>query len=257
METANKPKRKKRSYRLLTSLAIAAALAFGGLPVLATATEQDPTLDPGSSASDTSGATNQSKPSVGNSGYFWSTGGPTEGEAITEVNGFATDNYEPPIAVKIPMALYLAFGTAGYSDIIVSKPDVYKLINCGGVDIKLTDIQVTDTNSEFNINAMYRDGDKFFFDEKPVEKNIITLHYDDGTNNTYLSPDHSLKQAVRNDKFLDNEFKEFTSSLVEAGAEMPIDFGKSYCFFPHAITASTDAGAYGELCKLVYYIEEA
>lgn len=251
-----KPKRKKRSYRFLTSLALATALALGGLPALASANTDDAD-DSGSDTSTSTGGTLEAEPWVGPPGDFWSTGDGTTGEAITEIQGYATDNYEPPISVKIPMGLYLAFNTAGYSDITVAKPSEYKLINDGGVAVKLTDIQVTEVKDEFNINAMYRDGDKFFFDEKPVEKNIITLHYDDGTNNTYLSPDHSLKQAVRNDKFLNYEFKEFSDSIVAAGTDMPIDFRRSYCYFPHAITASDPKGAYGELCKLVYYIEEA
>ncbi len=170
------------------------------------------------------------------------------------------------IHATVPMSVTVVMGASGSGTLQTPDASAYKITNTGDTAFNIVNAELTNPDTAFNIIPMYPGeggtaGKWFDGNDDEITANSIMITFNDGTNNTYLSETHALKDAKAkttstklNDNAYDPDFKDFTPiNLASKNDSVGIKLGGVYCL-PDAISGGlTDS----KLCSIKYTIQEA
>lgn len=215
--------------KMVGAFALTAALAMGSVPAFA------------------------AQPSVGPDSDAFSETGNTEIKATV-------DKYDENVRATVPLEVVVVFGPEGAQDIIGPTSGKYAIKNVGTGDIKVTNVALSETTSQFDFEGIYEeDGTWNNANGAITSGNHIMFTYTTEGNKTYLGTGHDLKDAKayaskadQGDSIYVADAKAYTAEVIAAEDELNIELaGKAYFVDP------IDTGVTDMLCRITYTIAAA
>lgn len=187
-------------------------------------------------------------------------------DGSTEIKASVLDTQ---LQATVPLHVAIVFNAdTGEGDILAPDKSTYAITNTGEGAIVLKEAVIEDGATGLKLAGWYVSGKKTLSgvggDEvlnSAFTDNLVMLTYDDGTNVTYLAPDHALTAASTSADEYDNEYlgyaeltaTDFQEVNIAKGASLPIQLGGITKF----ATAVDNTQLSDTLCTIKYTIAKA